>query len=78
MLAESISEVRKHESRADFLDSSVCDLQRENLIPIVWKIYCTVQAVKHHKENRLYFMNNWHSEKEHFETVAFEIYMSMS
>ena len=29
MLAEAKSEVRKHESRADYLDSSVRDLQRQ-------------------------------------------------
>ena len=44
LLVEAKSEVRKQGSRADYLDSLVPDLQRENLIPIVWKIFCANQG----------------------------------
>ena len=43
MLAEAESEVRKHGSRADFLDSSVRDLQRQ-LESDRLEIYCTNQG----------------------------------
>ena len=43
MLAEAKSEVRKQECRADFLDSSVRDLQRQ-LDSNRLEIYCTSQG----------------------------------
>ena len=51
MIAEAISEVRKHESRADCLDSSVRDLQR-HLVSNRLDIYCTNQGFEESRQEQ--------------------------
>ena len=51
MLAEATSEVRKHESRADYLDSSVRDLQR-HLDSNRLEIYCTNQVYEESRDEQ--------------------------
>ena len=53
MLREAKSEVRKHESRSDYFDSSVRDLQRDNLTPIFWKSIVPVKAMKNPEKRQL-------------------------
>ena len=52
MFAEAKSEVRWHESRADYLDSSVRDLQRQ-LDSSRLEIYCTNQGYEEYLERVL-------------------------
>ena len=51
MLAEAKSEVRRHESRADYLDSSVRDLQRQ-LYSNCLEIYCTNQGCEESRKEQ--------------------------
>ena len=74
MLAEAKSEVRKHGSRADFLDSSVRDLQRQVESDRL-EIYCPIKAIKNLEESRTDFMKNELSEKEYFERLRSEVFM---
>ena len=72
VLAEAKSEVRKQECRADFLDSSVRDLQN-NLIPIVWKSIVPIKALKNLEMSKPDFMKNQLSEKEYCEKLKSEV-----
>ena len=54
MLAQAKSEVRKHESRADYLDSSVRDLQRQ-LDSNRLEIYCTNQGYEESRKKQARF-----------------------
>ena len=51
MIAEAKSEVRKQECRADFLDSSVRDLQRQ-LDSNRLEIYCTNQGYEQSRKEQ--------------------------
>ena len=51
MLAEAKSEVRKHESRAYYLDSSVRDLQRHSDSNCL-EIYCTNQVYEESRDEQ--------------------------
>ena len=57
MLAEAKSEVRKQECRADFLDSSFRDLQRQ-LDSNRLEIYCCAKTMENLEKSRADFMKN--------------------
>ena len=57
MLAEAKSELRRHESRADYLDCSVRDLQRQ-LDSNRLEIYCTNQGCEESQKSRPDVMKN--------------------
>ena len=73
MLAEAKSEVRMQECRADFLDSSARDLQRQ-LDSNRLEIYCTNQGYEESRKEQD-FMKNQLSEKEYFENLKSEVFM---
>ena len=75
LLAEAKSEMRNQECRADFLDSSVRDLQRQ-LDSNRLEIYCTNQTYEEsRKRERPDFMKNSFTEKEYFEKLKSEVFM---
>ena len=57
LLAEAKSEVRRHESRADYLDSSVRDLQRQ-LDSNRLENYCTCQGYEESRKEQARLMKN--------------------
>ena len=75
MLEEAKSEVRKQKCRADYLDSSVRDLQRQ-LDSNRLEIYCTDQGYEEsRKEQARLHEENELSEEEYFEKLKSEVFM---
>ena len=74
MLAEAKSEARKQECRADFLDCSDRDLQRQVDSDRV-DIYCTNQGYEETRKGQARLLKNWLSEREFFEKLRSEVFM---
>ena len=74
MLAEAISEVRKQESRADFLDSCVRDLQRQ-FDPNRPKNHCASQGYEESRKEQARLPEELAQREKYFEKLKSEVFM---